>query len=50
MDERTGERKRCRMRGYLAMLSVRKEARGKGIGKIALFFFTSELSRETNVC
>jgi len=45
VDERTGERKRCRMRGYLAMLSVRKEARGKGIGK-SLFYLTSKLSRK----
>ncbi|GAA5960745.1 hypothetical protein JCM3765_007316 [Sporobolomyces pararoseus] len=31
IDEVTGEKKRCRMRGYLAMLSVRKDSRGKGI-------------------
>ncbi|GAA5907848.1 peptide alpha-N-acetyltransferase MAK3 [Sporobolomyces salmoneus] len=31
IDQETGERKRCRMRGYLAMLSVKKDARGKGI-------------------
>ncbi|GAA5980227.1 hypothetical protein JCM5350_000879 [Sporobolomyces pararoseus] len=31
IDEETGEKKRCKMRGYLAMLSVRKDSRGKGI-------------------